>query len=140
MEKFRILDQHIKELGLTPQQVVERWIENETINPFDLPVFINGTRVHDKPAQICEAKVYFQDENKQRLFATLSLIIAKTLNINANTIQPASNFLMDLGADSLGMIELWQNIEKEFNCSITDQDEDMKTVQDVLDYLSARGK
>jgi len=152
MDNFDLLDQRIKELGLTPQQIVERWIENEMLDPFDVvPKHIayhdgawpikSGRNRKNQPIHVGEAKVYFDDENKQRLFVALRIIIAKTLCIDADMIQPASNFLMDLGADSLDMAELFQNIEQEFECSITDQKaEELRTVQSMIDYLSELGK
>jgi acyl carrier protein len=48
-------------------------------------------------------------------------------------------FIDDLGADSLDIVELIMKFEDDYNLSISDEDaERLKTVQDVLDYLGSR--
>lgn len=66
-------------------------------------------------------------------------IIAEQLNVEESTITPESNFKEDLGADSLDLFELVMALEEEFGVSIPSEDlENIKTVNDVMEYLSAK--
>jgi acyl carrier protein len=75
----------------------------------------------------------------------LKKIIIEQLGVEPDQVVPEANFVKDLNADSLDLVELVMAIEEEF--SIPDKkfeipDEDMaklKTVQDALDYLKSRG-
>jgi acyl carrier protein len=63
-------------------------------------------------------------------------IIADQLGIDPAQVNASSNFVEDLAADSLDIVELVMKIEEEFGISIPDEDaEKMKTVQDVVDYI-----
>jgi acyl carrier protein len=47
-----------------------------------------------------------------------------------------SNYVNDLGRDSLDLVELQQNTEQAFQVEISDADaEQQKTVQDTVTYL-----
>ena len=75
----------------------------------------------------------------------LKKVIIEQLGVEPDQVVPEANFVKDLNADSLDLVELVMAIEEEF--SIPDKkfeipDEDMaklKTVQDALDYLKSRG-
>jgi len=52
-----------------------------------------------------------------------------------------SNFVDDLGADSLDTVELIMSFEEEFGVEIPDTEaEKIKTVQDVINYIEANKK
>lgn len=64
-------------------------------------------------------------------------IIVDHLDIDAEKVQPQSSFIDDLGADSLDIVEIVMSFEEEFGIEIPDEDaEKLKTVQNVLDYLT----
>ena len=66
-------------------------------------------------------------------------IIAEQLNVEESTITPEPSFKDDLGADSLDLFELVMALEEEFGVSIPSEDlENIKTVNDVMEYLSAK--
>lgn len=66
-------------------------------------------------------------------------IIAEQLNVEESTVTPESSFKDDLGADSLDLFELVMALEEEFGVSIPSEDlENIKTVNDVMEYLSAK--
>lgn len=66
-------------------------------------------------------------------------IIAEQLNVEESTITPESSFKDDLGADSLDLFELVMALEEEFGVSIPSEDlENIKTVNDVMEYLSTK--
>lgn len=65
-------------------------------------------------------------------------IIVEQLGVEADQIKLESNFIDDLGADSLDTVELIMSFEEEFGVEIPDTDaEKIKTVKDVLDYIEA---
>ena len=66
----------------------------------------------------------------------LEKIIAENLGIDQNTIKDESNFVDDLGADSLNIVELVMKIEEEYDIEIPDEDSEMLiTVGDVIRYI-----
>src|SRR2546427_81084 len=55
-------------------------------------------------------------------------------------VTPEANFIDDLNADSLDLVELIMSLEEEFNVKISDDDaEKIRTVQDAMDYLHEHG-
>jgi acyl carrier protein len=50
-----------------------------------------------------------------------------------------ASFIEDLGADSLDIVELVMEFEKEFNIDIPDEDaEKLRTVGDAIGYLNTK--
>ena len=63
-------------------------------------------------------------------------IIAENLNIDQGMIKDESNFVNDLGADSLNIVEVIMSIEEEFDIEIPDEDaETLHTVGDLRKYI-----
>ena len=63
-------------------------------------------------------------------------IIAKSLGINQDSIKDESNFINDLGADSLNIVEIVMEIEDEYEILIPDEDvEQLNTVGDLKNYI-----
>ena len=63
-------------------------------------------------------------------------LISKSLKIPEETIKVESQFVEDLGADSLDIVELVMALEDEFQIEIPDKDaESIKTVQDAVKYI-----
>jgi acyl carrier protein len=66
-------------------------------------------------------------------------IIEKELGVERDKLTDDANFIEDLGADSLDIVELVMEFEKEFNIDIPDEDaEKLKTVGDALAYLQQK--
>ena len=63
-------------------------------------------------------------------------IIAENLGIDQGMIKDESNFVNDLGADSLNIVEVIMGIEKEYEIEIPDEDvESLHTVGDLKKYI-----
>ena len=63
-------------------------------------------------------------------------IIAENLGIDQGMIKDESNFVNDLGADSLNVVELVMAIEEEFDMEIPDEDsETLHTVGELRQYI-----
>ena len=66
----------------------------------------------------------------------LQTIVGKQLGVDPVKVKPESDFVKELGADSLDVVELVMAIEDEFEMEIEDQAaSQVTTVQDVLDYI-----
>ena len=70
------------------------------------------------------------------LYKTIIRIICSLLGVDSEIIKPESDFIKDLGADSLDTVELIMSAEEEFGILIEDEHaEEMKTVADAYRYL-----
>ena len=64
-------------------------------------------------------------------------VISEKLGVPTDEITPESNFIEDLGADSLDIVELIMSIEELADIDVPDDDaEKLVTVKDVIDYIS----
>lgn len=72
------------------------------------------------------------------IFASVQNILVDQLGVDADSVNMQSNFIDDLNADSLDIVELVMAIEQEFNISIPDEDaEKIKSVGDAVEYIKA---
>ncbi|MGV3523561.1 MAG: acyl carrier protein [Candidatus Sericytochromatia bacterium] len=63
-------------------------------------------------------------------------IVVEHLGVNADQVTPDAHFINDLGADSLGTVELIMSLEEAFDLDIPDeQAEQLRTVGDALVYI-----
>ncbi len=68
-------------------------------------------------------------------------IIKEQLDVEEKDIKPESSFIDDLGADSLGLVELVLAFEEAFEIDIPDEDtEKIRNVQDAIDYIEKHAK
>jgi acyl carrier protein len=66
-------------------------------------------------------------------------IIEKELGVEREKLTNEASFIEDLGADSLDIVELVMEFEKEFNIDIPDEDaEKLRTVGDAMKYLQEK--
>ena len=66
-------------------------------------------------------------------------IVVEHLGVEAEKVTEDASFIDDLGADSLDIVELVMEFEKEFNIDIPDEDaEKMRTVGDAVAYLNTK--
>jgi acyl carrier protein len=65
-------------------------------------------------------------------------IIVEKLAVDESEVTPSASFTNDLGADSLDIVELIMEFEKEFGVSIPDEDvEKVGTVGNVISYIES---
>lgn len=66
-------------------------------------------------------------------------ILAERLEIDPSEIRPDAQFINDLGADSLDIVELLMSLEDEFDIEISDEEaEQIMTVKDAVDFITKR--
>ena len=69
----------------------------------------------------------------------VSGIIIEQLGVAKEDIAPEANFVDDLGADSLDIVELVMAMEEEFDIEISDDDaEKIQTIGDAFTYVKGR--
>lgn len=69
----------------------------------------------------------------------IKAIIVEKLGVDEAEINPEASFTNDLGADSLDIVELVMEFEKQFNVTIPDEDaEKISTVGDAISYLEGK--
>ena len=63
-------------------------------------------------------------------------IISESLGVDIDMVKPESNFVEDLGADSLTIVELVMALETEYDFEIPDEDaETLHTVAELKQYV-----
>jgi acyl carrier protein len=63
-------------------------------------------------------------------------IIKEQLDVDETNVKPESSFIDDLGADSLGLVELVLAFEETFHVDIPDEEtEKIRTVGDAIRYI-----
>ena len=66
----------------------------------------------------------------------ITKVIVEKLGVSEDQVKPEAAFIDDLGADSLGLVELVLAFEEAFEIDIPDEDtEKIRTVQDAVDYI-----
>ncbi len=79
------------------------------------------------------------------IFERVKKIVVEQLGVSEAEVKPSANFVDDLGADSLDLVELIMALEEAFSNSskkieIPDEDaEKIVTVQDAVDYIKDLG-
>ena len=72
-------------------------------------------------------------------FETVRDIIVDTLSWDAEQVKLDTNLIEDLEADSLEIVELSMALQENLGVGIEDEDlENIKTVQDILDYIKRK--
>ncbi len=66
-------------------------------------------------------------------------IVVEQLGVNAEQVTREADFIKDLNADSLDMVELVMACEEAFGVEVPDEEaEKLKTVGSVIDYVSSK--
>ncbi len=72
----------------------------------------------------------------QEILSALGEVVQEATGIPAERVVPAASFVNDLDIDSLSMVEIAVAAQDKFGVEIPDdQLKDLKTVQDVIDYV-----
>lgn len=73
----------------------------------------------------------------QEILAGLGEIIDEIAGVPADEVTPDKNFVDDLDIDSLSMVEIAVAAQDKFGVEIPDEQlKDLKTVQDVVNFVS----
>ncbi len=70
------------------------------------------------------------------VYDRLQAIVAEQLGVETDKITPDAEFIQDLNADSLDMVELVMSLEEEFGVEISDEEvEKIIKVSDAVEYI-----
>ena len=73
----------------------------------------------------------------QEILAGLAVIIEEIAGTPADEVTPGASFVDDLDIDSLSMVEIAVAAQDKFGVEIPDEQlKDLKTVQDVVNFVS----
>ena len=73
------------------------------------------------------------------LFEKIKKMVSKELNVDESKVTLETNFVDDLGADSLDAIELIMTVENEFDISISDEEaQTIQTVKDIVALIDSK--
>jgi acyl carrier protein len=76
--------------------------------------------------------------DREEILDKVKAVVVDQLNVEDEEVVDDASFIDDLGADSLGIVELVMALEEEFGVSIPDEDaESIKTVGDAVSYIQA---
>ena len=71
--------------------------------------------------------------------AKVKEIVSDKLDVDGADIQEDQDFIEDLKADSLAVVEVVLALEEQFEIEIPDEDtEKIKTVRDAIEYIKAQ--
>jgi len=72
------------------------------------------------------------------IFTKVAAVVSEQLGVDKDQVKLESNFIEDLGADSLDTVELLMALEEQFDCEIDESSaEKLTTVADIVDYVQA---
>ena len=75
----------------------------------------------------------------EELSSKIKSVVVDKLGVKPEQVTDDANFIDDLGADSLDLVELVMALEDEFDVEIPDEDaETLKTVKTVLEYVQSK--
>jgi acyl carrier protein len=75
---------------------------------------------------------------REEILEKVKSVVVDQLNVEEDEVVDDASFIDDLGADSLGIVELVMALEEEFGISIPDEDaENIKTVGNAVSYIQA---
>ena len=76
--------------------------------------------------------------SSDHVFESVQKILVEQLGVDEDLVTMESNFIDDLNADSLDIVELVMAMEQEFSISIPDEEaERIKSVGDAVDFIKA---
>jgi acyl carrier protein len=79
--------------------------------------------------------------DREEILEKVKVVVVDQLNVEEPDVTDEASFIDDLGADSLGIVELVMALEEEFGISIPDEDaEGIKTVGDAVSYILANAE
>lgn len=74
------------------------------------------------------------------VFERVQSVVSEQLGVDLDKVTPEAEFVQDLNADSLDLVELIMQLEEEFGVEISDeQAESIVTVGDAFEFIQEHG-
>ena len=78
--------------------------------------------------------------SKEEMLDKVTEIVIDQLGVTKEQATPTASITDDLAADSMDCLEILMSVEEEFGMEISEEDgEKLKTINDVVDYLTSKG-
>lgn len=126
-------------------QICKTWLQarngfpsnNDEVQRYQKMVMVLKDMV--KLMEEIKTAIYYDQLKKLAIFEKVRAIVVEHLEIAPEKVTFTSNFVHDLGADSLDIVELVIALEEAFNIEIPKQiAETLLTVQQVINYVSQK--
>lgn len=114
---------------------LERW---DVSAPAGWRVAIWGQsgKCNDQPCSVIPAGRVGEVPGVSGVYERLQGIVAEQLGVEPDQVTRDAEFVQDLNADSLDMVELVMSLEEEFGVEISDEEvENIRTVGDAVAYI-----
>lgn len=87
-----------------------------------------------------QQNLFNKSEIMENINEKVKAIVAEKLGVDIEMVVDSANFQSDLGADSLDIVELVMDFEKEFGIEIPDDDagDNIVTVADAIRYIEKK--
>ena len=73
------------------------------------------------------------------MFETVKNIIVKNLSVDEKKVTMEADFVVDLGADSIDLVEIYMDLEDTYKMSIPDDElPNIKTVDDLVKFVEEK--
>lgn len=85
--------------------------------------------------------IFFEvkEMTKEEILGTVKTIVTDKLGVDASKVTLEARFMEDLGADSLGLVDVTMELEEKFGVSIPDEDlPKITTVGSAIDYVMSK--
>lgn len=71
-------------------------------------------------------------------FEKIQKIIVEQLDLRPEDVKPETSMQDGLDADSLDIFQIINDIEDEFDITIDEDEVDLKTIQDIVDFVDQK--
>jgi acyl carrier protein len=76
---------------------------------------------------------------KEEILVSMKQIVSEKLGVETDKVTLEARFMEDLGADSLGLVDVTMELEEKFGVSIPDEDlPKITTVGSAIDYVMSK--
>jgi len=74
---------------------------------------------------------------KEKVITTINQIFEEAFEVDKDKIVPEANLFLDLGLDSLDIVDLVAALQSKFDIQIRDDEKirEIRTLQDIYDYV-----
>ena len=140
MDKFKLIDLLISELGISRKEVIEYWSKQESQSLASKRKKAEAEKAQRKATQprVSRPEQIIEIPDDDAIYLRIKEFF-EDLALTEVKITPQSKIIDDLGIDSLNRIEMVMKCEKEFGINIPDDAvEQFIFVQDVCKYISEK--
>lgn len=80
-----------------------------------------------------------KEMTKEEILVSMKQIVTEKLGVEASKVTLEARFMEDLGADSLGLVDVTMELEEKFGVAIPDEDlPKITTVGSAIDYVMGK--